>query len=109
MSPRASMTTPRCRRPISEPPMLEVENLHAYYGKSHILQGASFRVGAGEIVSLLGRNGAGRSTAVKTIMGLVPPVGSIAFRGVRIDGLAPHEIARKGLGYVAEDRAIFPT
>jgi branched-chain amino acid transport system ATP-binding protein len=89
--------------------MLDVDNLHAYYGKSHILQGASFHVGAGEIVSLLGRNGAGRSTAVKTIMGLVPPVGSIAFRGVRIDGLAPHEIARKGLGYVPEDREIFPT
>jgi branched-chain amino acid transport system ATP-binding protein len=89
--------------------VLEVDNLHAYYGKSHILQGASFRVGAGEIVSLLGRNGAGRSTVVKTIMGLVPPVGTIAFRGERIDGLAPHEIARKGLGYVPEDREIFPS
>ena len=80
--------------------MLEVDDLHAYYGKSHILQGVSFRVGEGEIVSLLGRNGAGRSTAVKTIMGHVPPVGSIRFRGERIDGLEPHEIARKGLGYV---------
>jgi branched-chain amino acid transport system ATP-binding protein len=89
--------------------MLEVDDLHAYYGKSHILQGASFRVGAGEIVSLLGRNGAGRSTAVKTIMGEVRPVGSIRFRGERIDGLAPHQIARRGLGYVPEDRAIFPT
>ncbi|HTP98509.1 MAG TPA: ABC transporter ATP-binding protein [Casimicrobiaceae bacterium] len=89
--------------------MLEVDDLHAYYGKSHILQGASFRVGQGEIVSLLGRNGAGRSTLVKTIMGLVPPVGAIAFRGERIDGLAPHEIARKGLGYVPEDREIFPS
>ena len=57
-------------------PMLEVDDLHAYYGKSHILQGVSFRVGEGEIVSLLGRNGAGRSTAIKTIMGQVPPVGS---------------------------------
>ena len=89
--------------------MLDVDDLHAYYGKSHILQGASFRVNAGEIVSLLGRNGAGRSTVVKTIMGLVPPIGTIMFRGVRIDGLAPHEIARKGLGYVPEDREIFPT
>jgi branched-chain amino acid transport system ATP-binding protein len=89
--------------------MLEVDDLHAYYGKSHILQGVSFRVNAGEIVSLLGRNGAGRSTAVKTIMGEVPPVGSIRFRGERIDGLASHEIARRGLGYVPEDRAIFPT
>src|SRR5207249_9356904 len=63
----------------------------------------------GEIVSLLGRNGAGRSTAVKTIMGLVGPVGRISFRGERIDGLAPHQIARRGLGYVPEDREIFPS
>lgn len=89
--------------------MLEVDDVHAYYGKSHILQGVTFRVGEGEIVSLLGRNGAGRSTAVKTIMGLVPPVGRIAFRGARIDGLAPHRIARLGLGYVPEDREIFPS
>ena len=89
--------------------MLEVDDLHAYYAKSHILQGVSFRVGAGEIVSLLGRNGAGRSTAVKTIIGLVPPAGRISFHGERIDGLAPHEIARKGLGYVPEGREIFPT
>jgi len=67
--------------------MLEVDDLHAYYAKSHILQGVSFRVGAGEIVSLLGRNGAGRSTAVKTLIGLVPPAGSIRFRGERIDGI----------------------
>ena len=89
--------------------MLEVSDLHAYYGKSHILQGVSFRVGSGEIVSLLGRNGAGRSTTVKTIMGEVAPVGSIVFKGERIDGLAPHRIARKGLGYVPENRDIFPT
>jgi branched-chain amino acid transport system ATP-binding protein len=89
--------------------MLEVDALHAYYGKSHILQGISFRVGQGEIVSLLGRNGAGRSTTIKTIMGEVPPVGLIRFKGERIDGLAPHEIARRGLGYVPEDRAIFPS
>ena len=88
--------------------MLEVDELHAYYGKSHILQGVSCRVGKGEIVSLLGRNGAGRSTAIKTIMGLVPPVGAITFMGERIDGLKPHAIARRGLGYVPEDRAIFP-
>jgi branched-chain amino acid transport system ATP-binding protein len=89
--------------------MLEVDDLHAYYGKSHILQGVTFHVAAGEIVSLLGRNGAGRSTAVKTIMGQVPPVGSIRFRGARIDGLPPHRIARRGLGYVPEEREIFPT
>jgi branched-chain amino acid transport system ATP-binding protein len=88
--------------------MLEVDDLHAYYGKSHILQGVTFRVGDGEIVSLLGRNGAGRSTAVKTIMGQVTPVGSIRFRGARIDGLPAHVIARRGLGYVPEDRDIFP-
>ena len=88
--------------------MLELDNVHAYYGKSHILQGISFRVGEGEIVSLLGRNGAGRSTTVKTIMGEVAAVGSIRFRGERIDGLKPHQIARRGLGYVPEDREIFP-
>jgi len=88
--------------------MLDVEDLHAYYGKSHILQGVSFRVGQGEIISLLGRNGAGRSTTVRTIMGLVPPVGSIRFQGERIGGLKAHEIAHRGLGYVPEDREIFP-
>jgi branched-chain amino acid transport system ATP-binding protein len=88
--------------------MLDVDDLHAYYGKSHILRGVTFRVGEGEIVSLLGRNGAGRSTVVKTIMGQVRPVGSGRFRGVRIDGLEPYQIARKGLGYVPEDREIFP-
>ena len=88
--------------------MLDVRELHAYYGKSHILQGISFTVGKGEIVSLLGRNGAGRTTTIKAIMGEVAPVGSIDFKGERIDGLRMHEIARKGLGYVPEDRAIFP-
>jgi len=89
--------------------MLEVEDLHAYYGKSHILQGVTFHVRPGEIVSLLGRNGAGRSTTIKTIMGQVPPAGSIRFKGARIDGLKPHDIARRGLGYVPENRDIFPT
>ena len=88
--------------------MLEVDALHAYYGKSHILQGVSFSVNKGEIISLLGRNGAGRSTTVKTIMGLIRPVGAVKFKGERIDGLKPHEIARRGVGYVPEDRAIFP-
>ena len=88
--------------------MLEVDDLHAYYGKSHILQGITFRVGEGEIISLLGRNGAGRSTAIRTIMGQVSPVGRICFKGERIDGLKTHEIARRGLGYVPEDREIFP-
>jgi branched-chain amino acid transport system ATP-binding protein len=89
--------------------MLEVENLHAHYGKSHILQGVSFHVGEGEIVSLLGRNGAGRSTTVKTVMGEVRPEGTIRLKGERIDGLQTHAIARRGLGYVPENRDIFPT
>ena len=89
--------------------MLEVEGLHAYYGKSHILQGVDFRVREGEIVALLGRNGAGRSTTIKTLMGEVRPHGSIRFKGARIDGMKPHEIARRGLGYVPENRDIFPT
>src|SRR5437016_4810467 len=90
------------------PRMLELDNVHAYYGKSHILQGVSFRVGEREIVSLLGRNGAGRSTTIKTIMGLVQSQGAVRFKGQRIDGIKPHDIARRGLGYVPEDRAIFP-
>ncbi len=88
--------------------MLEVRDLHAYYGKSHILQGVSFEVGEGEIVSLLGRNGVGRSTTIKAIMGDVPPQGSVRFRGEELAGLPPHLIARKGLGYVPENRDIFP-
>ena len=89
--------------------MLEVDDLHAYYGKSHILQGVTFDVREGEIVSLLGRNGAGRSTTIKTIMGEVPPAGRIRFKGTRIDGLKTHQIARLGLGYVPENREVFPT
>src|SRR5436190_13701868 len=101
---------PPCRRRTSgSRRMLEVADLHEYYGKSHSLQGISFHVGEGEIVSLLGRNGAGRSTAIRTIMGHVPAVGSIRFKGQRIDKLKTHQIARCGLGYVPEDRAIFPT
>jgi branched-chain amino acid transport system ATP-binding protein len=89
--------------------MLEVSDLHAYYGKSHILHGVNFQVAEGEIVSLLGRNGVGRSTTIKAIMGDVPPEGSILFKGDQIAGLRAHEVARKGLGYVPENRDIFPT
>jgi len=89
--------------------MLEVQDLHAYYGKSHILQGVNFSLQEGEVVSLLGRNGVGRSTTVKSIMGEVPPAGSIRFRGTEIAGLPNHKISRLGLGYVPEDRDIFPT
>ncbi len=90
-------------------PLLRVRDLHAYYGKSHILHGVDLEVAAGEIVAILGRNGAGRSTTLKAIMGDVPPQGSVAFRGAGIAGRKPYEIARLGLGYVPEDRAIFPT
>ena len=89
-------------------PLLEVIGLEAYYGKSHILHGVTFHVSEGEIVGLLGRNGVGRSTTIKAIMGDVPPRGSIRFRGQEIVGLKPHQTARKGLGYVPETRDIFP-
>jgi len=89
--------------------MLAVHDLHAFYGKSHILQGVDLRVGQGEIVSLLGRNGVGRSTTCKAIMGLVPPVGRIVFKDRDIAGLRPDVIAHAGIGYVPEDRQIFPT
>ena len=88
--------------------MLEVRDLHAYYGKSHILQGVDFRVGEGEIVSLLGRNGVGRSTTIKAIMGEVDRTGSVVFKGRETMGLKPHQVARCGLGYVPENRDIFP-
>ena len=88
--------------------MLEVRDLHAYYGKSHILQGVEFRVDEGEIVSLLGRNGVGRSTTIKAIMGDVVRHGSILFKGREIVGLKPHQVAHCGLGYVPENRDIFP-
>jgi len=87
--------------------MLEVSGLHAYYGKSHILQGVDLAIGEGEIVSLLGRNGVGRSTTCKAIMGLIRPEGEVRFKGRPIAGLRADEIAHAGLGYVPEDRQIF--
>ena len=89
--------------------MLSVRGLNAYYGKSHILQGVDLDVAEGEVVSLLGRNGVGRSTTIKAIMGEVAPKGSIKFRGAEIAGLPNYRIARLGLGYVPEHRDIFPT
>ncbi len=89
-------------------PMLEVRGLNAFYGKSHILQGVDLAIGEGEIVSLLGRNGVGRSTTCKAIMGLVPPVGHVAFKGAVIAGRRPDQIAHAGIGYVPEDRQVFP-
>ena len=90
-------------------PLLEVAGLNAYYGKSHILQGVTFRIDGNEIVSLLGRNGVGRSTTIKAVMGDVRPQGSIRFKGEEIAGVKPHEAARRGLGYVPETRDIFPS
>jgi len=89
--------------------MLEVRDLHAYYGKSHILQGVNLSVGEGEIVSLLGRNGVGRSTTIKAVMGDVERTGSVSFRGQEIGAMKPHQVARCGLGYVPENRDIFPS
>lgn len=88
--------------------MLEVKDLHAYYGKSHILQGVDMNIKAGEVVSLLGRNGVGRSTTAKAIMGEVVPHGTISFKGKDIVGLPSYKIAHLGLGYVPEHRDIFP-
>jgi branched-chain amino acid transport system ATP-binding protein len=89
--------------------MLEISALHAYYGRAHILEDVSFSVGWGEVVALLGRNGAGKSTTLKSIMGLVPPAkGWISFDGHNLVGRTPFAIARLGLGYVPEERRVFP-
>ncbi|MBB1163245.1 ABC transporter ATP-binding protein [Piscinibacter sp. SJAQ100] len=88
--------------------MLKVQGLHAHYGESHILHGIDFEVREGELVTLLGRNGAGRSTTLKTIVGLVGQCsGSVTLRGQQLIGLAPHRIARLGLGFCPEERGIF--
>lgn len=88
--------------------MLLVKDLHAFYGRAHILHGVSLEAKAGEVVALLGRNGAGKSTTLKSVMGLVSPAaGEVNFDGKRIERLPPHRIARLGLGYVPEDRRIF--
>ncbi len=88
--------------------MLKIENLHAFYGKSHVLHGVNFEVQAGEIVALLGRNGSGRSTTAKAIMGLVDCEGSVLWKGRDIQGRKTFEIAHLGLGFVPENRDIFP-
>ena len=88
--------------------MLHVHNLHAYYGKSHVLHGVNFDVRPGEIVALLGRNGSGRSTTAKAIMGMVHCEGSIEWKGRSIRGRKTYEIAHMGLGYVPEAREVFP-
>ncbi|MDE2606355.1 MAG: ABC transporter ATP-binding protein [Burkholderiales bacterium] len=88
--------------------MLEVRNLHAFYGKGHVLHGVQFDVGQGEIVALLGRNGSGRSTTAKAIMGMVEATGEVAWKGRNLIGRKPYEIAHLGIGYVPENRDIFP-
>lgn len=89
--------------------MLSIDKLHAFYGKSHVLHGVTFQVQPGEIVALLGRNGSGRSTTARAIMGLVDCQGSIEWRGQAIEGKKPFQIAHLGIGYVPENRDIFPT
>ena len=88
--------------------LLRVTDLHAHYGKSHILHGVTFDVGAGEVISLLGRNGSGRSTTLKAIMGLLTPTaGRVTLQGRELAGAKPHTICRAGLGYVPEEREVF--
>lgn len=88
--------------------LLSLDGVHAHYGKSHILHGVSFEVGANEVVSLLGRNGSGRSTTMKAIMGLVPPSGgAIRLGGRDITGARPYAICRAGIAYVPEEREVF--
>ncbi len=93
----------------SAEPLLQISNLHAYYGKSHVLHGVDLHVGRGEIVSLLGRNGVGRSTTAKAVMGLVEATGSIVYRGRELLGRKAYEIAPLGVGYVPESRDVFPS
>ena len=88
--------------------MLKLQDLHAYYGKSHVLHGVSFEVGAGEIVALLGRNGSGRSTTAKAIMGLVHAEGGLQWKGQDVLRRKAYEIAHLGIGYVPESRDVFP-
>ena len=96
------------RDPLRQP-LLQVEDIHTYYGKSHVLHGVSLEVGTGEVVGLLGRNGVGKSTTLKTIMGLIHPTrGSVLFEGGPITQVPAHRVARHGIGYVPEDRRIFP-
>ncbi|PZO02617.1 MAG: ABC transporter ATP-binding protein [Hyphomicrobiales bacterium] len=88
--------------------MLEITALDAFYGRAHILQGVTFAMNRGEVLALMGRNGAGKSTTMKAIMGLVAPAGgTVTFEGQRVDGREPFEIARLGIGYVPEDRRVF--
>jgi len=89
--------------------ILTVDDIHAYYGQSHVLHGVSLDIAEGESVALLGRNGAGKTTTLRSIMGMTPPRdGEITFKGERIDDLQPYQIARRGIGMVPEERRVFP-
>jgi branched-chain amino acid transport system ATP-binding protein len=102
------MTTLHPRLPVDVEPLLALAGVEAFYGRAHILFEVNFAIGRGEIVALLGRNGAGKSTTLKAIIGLMPVAqGEIAFAGQRIDRLPAHAISRLGIGYVPEDRRIF--
>jgi branched-chain amino acid transport system ATP-binding protein len=93
---------------LATAPLIKVDDIHTYYGKSHILHGVSLEVGRGEVVGLLGRNGVGKSTTLKAIVGLVQPrQGTVSFEGASIGHLPPHRLARLGIGYVPEDRRVF--
>jgi branched-chain amino acid transport system ATP-binding protein len=90
--------------------MLELENIHAYYGPSHVLHGVSMTVRPGEVACLLGRNGAGKTTTMLATMGYLPPLpGTVRFKGQDISGWAPHRVARLGFGFVPQERGIFPS
>jgi branched-chain amino acid transport system ATP-binding protein len=90
--------------------VLCLQNVHTYYGNSHVLKGISSELEKGEVVTLLGRNGAGKTTTLRSIMGIVPPrQGTITYEGVNISGQKPHTIASLGVGYVPEERMIFPS
>jgi branched-chain amino acid transport system ATP-binding protein len=92
----------------SAQPLVQVEDVHTFYGKSHILHGVSMHIGPGEVVGLLGRNGVGKSTTLKTVMGLVQPSeGKVLLNGASVTGLPAHKLARLGIAYVPEDRRIF--
>jgi branched-chain amino acid transport system ATP-binding protein len=107
--PRQAPTAERGAAVSAGEPLLRVENLQAWYGKSHVLHGVDLTVGRGEIVSLLGRNGVGRTTTAKAIMGLVKVTGSVRYKSHELTRRQAFEIAQLGVGYVPESRDIFPT
>jgi branched-chain amino acid transport system ATP-binding protein len=88
--------------------LLEVEDAHTYYGESHILEGVSLEVGEGEVVALIGRNGVGKTTTLRTVLQLTPPrEGSVRYRGEELVGMRPHEVAERGVGWIPEERRVF--